>query len=131
MAGTFHCTVVTPEREVLDRELSYASIPAWDGQVGIEHLRAPLLVQLGEGAMRLDSPDGSSDTLLIAGGFAQMKDDRLTILTEQATPQSEISRDEAETALREALARPAVTEQDYERRERQTARARAMMRLAR
>lgn len=43
MADTFHCSVVTPERAVLECEASFAAFPAHDGEIGIMPQRAPLL----------------------------------------------------------------------------------------
>lgn len=85
MPGSFQCTVVTPDAAVLDEQVTYANIPAHDGQIGFMIHRAPILLQLGEGRMTLDLADGGRRTATIAGGFAQMRDDRLTILTDKAT----------------------------------------------
>ncbi len=108
MADGFLCTVVTPEAQVFDGKVAYASIPAWDGQVGLMHLRAPMLCKLGDGALRLDPLSGSPRWFFVAGGFAQMKDDRLTIVATQATPADQINSDEAKAAFKAAQSRVAV-----------------------
>ena len=51
---SFQCTVVTPEQQVLDETVTQAILPAHDGQIGILTDRAPLLVKLGVGPLRLD-----------------------------------------------------------------------------
>ena len=83
MADTFHVSVITPERAVLETEATFVAFPAWDGEVGILRNRAPLLYKLGKGELRVQSPQGNHK-LRVEGGFAQMVDNRLTILTEQA-----------------------------------------------
>jgi F0F1-type ATP synthase epsilon subunit len=50
--------------------------------------RAPLLAKLGKGPLRLDLASGQRKLFRIQGGIAQMKDNRLTILTQTATPQT-------------------------------------------
>ena len=35
MAKTFRCSIVTPVASIFEGELTYASIPAWDGQLGM------------------------------------------------------------------------------------------------
>lgn len=35
MAKTFHCKLITPMAKVLDEEVVYASVPAWDGMLGV------------------------------------------------------------------------------------------------
>ena len=77
----FQCQLVTPEQQVLDESLTQAIIPAADGSLGILTHRAPLLAKLGTGRLRLDLASGQSREFLIEGGVAQMKDNRLTILT--------------------------------------------------
>jgi len=84
----FQCVVVTPEQQVLDESLTQAIIPAEDGLLGILTQRAPLLAKLGKGPLRLDLASGQKKMFRIEGGIAQMKDNRLTILTQVATPQA-------------------------------------------
>jgi F-type H+-transporting ATPase subunit epsilon len=83
----FQCVVVTPEQQVMDESLTQAIIPAEDGLLGILTHRAPLLAKLGKGPLRLDLASGQKKLFRIEGGIAQMKDNRLTILTQTATPQ--------------------------------------------
>lgn len=80
----FRCTIVTPELQAMDESATQAILPAWDGQIGILTGRAPLLIKLGRGPMRVDLPGGRTQTFQIDGGIAQMKDNRLTVLTNQA-----------------------------------------------
>lgn len=77
----FACVVVTPEQQLLDESLNQAIIPASDGLLGILTHRAPLLARLGKGPLRLDLASGQRKTYQIEGGVAQMKDNKLTILT--------------------------------------------------
>lgn len=81
---SFQCTLVTPEQQVMDGLITQAIVPAHDGLVGILTDRAPLLVKLGTGILRLDQPDKITREFKISGGVAQMKDNQLTILTQSA-----------------------------------------------
>ena len=80
----FKCVVVTPEQQMFDETITQAIVPAHDGQIGILTDRAPLLVKLGTGELRLDLAGGQSRRFTINGGIAQMKDNVLTILTNEA-----------------------------------------------
>lgn len=80
---TFHCSVVTPERAVLDTDATFVAFPAHDGEIGILYNRAPLLCQLGKGTLRVELGK-ESHRYTIEGGFAQMVDNKLTILTDNA-----------------------------------------------
>ncbi len=130
MAETFQLSVITPERAVLETEATFAALPAHDGELGVLRNRAPMLYRLGAGLLRVDSPQGKR-TFFVAGGFAQMVENRLTILTEVAREPEQLDRAAAERALAEALAMKGTTEADHAARERALASARAQLRLAR
>lgn len=129
MAKTFHCTVITPERPVLEREATFVAFPAFDGEMGVLPHRAPILAKLGAGELRVESPEGNAD-FFINGGFAQMVDDKLTLLTEEAKPKAELDRGKAAQELAAALALPALDEPQAQARERAVTRARALVRVA-
>ncbi|HYL05925.1 MAG TPA: ATP synthase F1 subunit epsilon [Thermoanaerobaculia bacterium] len=129
MANTFHVSVITPERAVLESDASFAAVPAHDGELGILHDRAPMLYRLGAGLLRLDTPAGKR-ALFVSGGFAQMVENRLTILTEVAKELDQLDRAAAERALADAQAMKGVTDSEFKARQRALASARAQLRLA-
>ena len=130
MAKTFHCSIVTPAAAVFEGDLIYASIPAWDGQLGMMPGESPLLTKLGTGSLRLDSPDGNSRWFLIDGGFAQVQGDNLTLLTEGAIAAESLSLQEAQAELAEANARVTKPGEDRAKVERDQQRALAKIALA-
>ena len=129
MAKTFHCTVITPERPVLERDATFVAFPAFDGEMGVLPHRAPILAKLGAGELRVESREGNA-AFFINGGFAQMVDDKLTLLTEEAKPKAELDRGKAAQELASALALPALDEPQAQARERAVTRARALVRVA-
>ena len=126
---SFRCVVVTPEAQVLDESVSQAILPAHDGLVGVLTGRAPLLVKLGLGPLRVDLVGGQRQYFYVEGGVAQMKDNRLTVLTNEATPADEIDAEAARAEYAEAAARRVTDQHAVEDRERQMARARAKQQL--
>jgi F-type H+-transporting ATPase subunit epsilon len=126
---TFHCSVITPERAVLETEATFVAFPAWDGEVGILHDRAPLLYKMGTGELRVESPEGNH-TLFVDGGFAQMVENRLTLLTEQAKRIEEIDPAAAERALAEARTMPMVGDAAFAARQHAVQRAEVQLHLA-
>jgi F-type H+-transporting ATPase subunit epsilon len=129
MANTFHLSVITPERAVLETDVTFAAVPAHDGELGILKDRAAMLYRLGAGLLRVDAPEGKR-ALFVAGGFAQMVDNRLTILTEVAKELDQIDRATAERALADAQAMKGTSEAEFDARQRALAAARAQLRLA-
>ncbi len=130
MAKTFQCTLLTPEDQLFDEQVEYASIPAWDGLLGLEPQRAPLVAKLGIGPLRLDVAEGDSRWFLISSGFAQMKDNKLTLLADEAIPASELDVEKAREALKEAEARTAVKDADVDQKQRDAVKARTMIGIA-
>jgi F-type H+-transporting ATPase subunit epsilon len=126
----FRCVIVTPEQQVLDESLTQAILPAHDGLVGVLTDRAPLLVKLGQGPLRVDLAGGRTEHFYVEGGIAQMKENRLTILTNEATPASEIDAEAARAEYNEAVARKITDQHTAEDRERALTRARAKQQLA-
>ena len=125
---TFHCSVITPERAVLETEATFVAFPAWDGEVGILHDRAPLLFKMGTGELRVESPEGNQ-TLFVDGGFAQMVDNKLTLLTEQAKKIGEIDAAAAEKALAAARTLPMKTDAAFNARQHAVQSAQAQLHL--
>lgn len=79
------CSVLTPEKQVLDAAATAVVIPAHDGLIGILKNRAPLICELGKGELRIDTVDGKQERIHIEGGFASVRDNEVTILTEKAS----------------------------------------------
>ncbi len=131
MAATFRCAIVTPARTQFEQDAVYASFPAWDGQQGVIAGQSPLLSRLGYGPLRVDEAGGKSHWFLVEGGFAQVSEGSLTILTPRASPAGELSLEEAERELVEANARIGAAGKELPAVERDQQRALAKRALAR
>ena len=125
---TFRCSVITPERAVLECEARFVAFPAHDGEVGVLPNRAPLVCKLGIGALRVQTAD-TSHVLFVDGGFAQMLNNRLTILTEQARRVEELNAAGAQRSLTDALAMGIPDDAAYVARTSAVERARVQRRL--
>ena len=122
---SFQCTVVTPEQQALDETVEQVVLPAHDGQMGILTGRAPLLVKLGVGPLRVDLAGGRRRLFLVDGGVAQMRDDKLTVLTTVATAAEQIDVTAARADLAKAEAEQPADDAARDDRRRRIARARA------
>ena len=87
MATQLTVSVISPERTVFEGTADMVVAPAWDGEIGILRGHAPLVVLLGEGDLRVTS-GGSEQRFQVAGGFMQVADDVVTILSERTEPAS-------------------------------------------
>jgi F-type H+-transporting ATPase subunit epsilon len=84
--------VVTPERQVLEETCTEVVIPAHDGELGILFNRAPIMCELGIGQLRYRK-GAETRRVFIDGGFAQVVDNRVSVLTNRALLASEITSD--------------------------------------
>ena len=75
-------SVISPERVLFEGEANSVVAPAFDGEVGILSDHAPMMTLLGKGTLRLD---GASKSFEIEGGFLQVIDNNVRIVTEKAT----------------------------------------------
>jgi len=80
-------SVISPEATVYEGRASQVIAPAWDGLVGILPDHAPMIVLLGAGELRVDG-DGGTQRYQVSGGFMQVVDNRVTILSETASMDS-------------------------------------------
>jgi F-type H+-transporting ATPase subunit epsilon len=104
--------VVTSERQLLCEAVVEVTVPGADGQLGILPGHAPLITELGIGEMNYRSKSGTSGTLAIISGFAEVLGDRVTVLAEMAERPEEIVVSRAEEAKRRAEQRLASASSD-------------------
>ncbi len=83
MADRLTVAVISPERTIYEGEAELVVAPAWDGEVGILRHHAPMLALLGEGDVRVRLGN-DEHRFYVAGGFLQVANDVVTILSERA-----------------------------------------------
>ena len=81
--STLKVAIISPEKTVYEGEAEMVVAPAWDGEVGVLRGHAPMLVLLGAGEMRVRSGSGEQ-RFRVSGGFMQVADDVVTVLSESA-----------------------------------------------
>ncbi len=123
------CIVVTPERTELDREVDQLVLPMYDGEMGVLKGRAPLIGRLGFGQLRFSSDE--SDRYFIDGGFVQVENDVVSILTARAVKTDKLKADEIREELTKALAMPSSSPAAQKLKADALNRARGMLRTAR
>ena len=123
------CIVVTPEATSLDEKTDFVALPLFDGEVGIAPMHSPMIGRLGYGEMRLTT-GGKVSRFFIDGGFVQVANDVVTVLTDRAIPGEEVDADAARQQLDEAAKMPVPTDEAYNVRERRVAQARAQIRVS-
>ena len=110
--ATLQLELVSPAKLLLSRAVDMATLPAAEGEMGILPGHSPMIVALRGGVIAVSEGGQVTDRLYVAGGFAEVTADRVTILADEATPVSELSRAEAERRIAEAEAALATTSGD-------------------
>jgi F-type H+-transporting ATPase subunit epsilon len=90
--------VITPDRVVWDAKADEIILPSSTGQLGILSDHAPLLTALDIGVMRLKA-DGNWLSIVLMEGFAEVENNKVTILCNGAEEGSSIDRASAEAEL--------------------------------
>jgi F-type H+-transporting ATPase subunit epsilon len=83
MAGTFHFSLVSPERELFSGEVTQVDAPGSEGDVGVLAGHAPFMTTLKEGRVHVFLAGGER-AYDVHGGFADVTPGGLTILAESA-----------------------------------------------
>jgi F-type H+-transporting ATPase subunit epsilon len=122
------CVVVTPERTLFDQLVESVVLPLYDGELGVLPGRSPLIGRLGYGELRT-SQHGATKRYFIDGGFAQVRDNVVTVLTARATAAEAIDTTAAARELEQAQARKAAGEPEQLEKARAVDRARAQVRV--
>jgi F-type H+-transporting ATPase subunit epsilon len=126
--GAIECVVVTPERTVFDEVVEFVALPLYDGELGVLPRHTPLIGRLGYGELRTKRGN-ETHHYFVDGGFAQVRDDVVTVLTNRAIPAAAIDPAAATAELEAAHARVATTEHDQAEKAKAVTRARALIRI--
>ncbi len=124
---SLRCVVVTPEKAVLDAAADFVAVPMYDGELGVLPGRQAMIGRLGYGELRTVQGK-ATHRYYIDGGFVQVRDDVVTLLTPKAIPAEDLKPEAVQHALKEAL-QAAATAEAQEAQTRAQQRARAQMRI--
>ena len=102
MAETFEIEIATPERLLAREKAVRAQIPAKEGYIGVLPDHASLLSELGIGALTYTTPDDHRFSLAIRGGFLEIHENVVRVLSDIAEKGHEIDVARAEKDLKKA-----------------------------
>jgi F-type H+-transporting ATPase subunit epsilon len=123
------CVVVTPERTELDLQADSVTVPLFDGEMGILKGHSPLVGRLGYGVLRVKNATGTQ-SYFVDGGFVQVSNNVVSILTDRVVGLEQVTRSSAEAAMKTAIELPFDKPDLATVREKACNRARAMLRVA-
>jgi F-type H+-transporting ATPase subunit epsilon len=93
--------IVTPERLAYSDTVESVQLPGVEGELGVLPHHTPLVSMLGLGELKIRK-DGEIETFAIAGGFLQVRPDKVVVMAEMADMAAEIDVEKAAEARKEA-----------------------------
>jgi F-type H+-transporting ATPase subunit epsilon len=96
-----HLEIVTPEKLAYEDDVDMVLVPGIDGEMGILPHHTPLVSLLGVGELKIRK-GGSEESFAIAGGFLQVRPDKVVVMAETADLAAEIDLEKAQQARAEA-----------------------------
>ena len=95
--------IVSPERRAYTDEVDMVIVPGIDGQLGILPHHTRLISVLGVGELRIKK-GGTEESLLISGGFVEVRPDKVIVMADLAEHSGEIDEARAAEARKRAEA---------------------------
>ena len=126
---TLKVVVVTPEKAAFEGGAEFVVLPMFDGELGVLPGRAALIGRLGAGELRLRA-GAASTRFYVEPGFAQVRDDVVTVLTARAVKAADVTTAAAEQAAAAAEALPSGTAAERANKTRARERAQGMKQVA-
>ncbi len=110
----FKLRVISPEKVLLEAEVASAIFPGEDGFFGILPRHAPMVSLTASNLLTAKLSDGGDVDLLIHDGFAEIRDNVLTVLTRSAEKASDVDLERARSAAERARKRIRANKAEYD-----------------
>ncbi len=94
--------LVSPERLLLSEAVEMVVVPGTEGDFGVLPRHTPMISTLRPGVIRVFEKGAVTESIFVAGGFAEVTPERCTVLADQALPLAQIDRAAAEQQLADA-----------------------------
>lgn len=124
--------IVTPEKMVVDLQADSVTVPTAKGEIGILPSHAPLISSLRAGVLSYKA-GGSSEEMVVSGGFVEVSGNKVSILADVAENKDEIDIESAKAEKKEAgklLGSWKGTEEEFELEVERLEKAQARLALA-
>ena len=106
MADSITLRVITPESVVLDTQVASLQFPGVDGSIGVMRGHAPMVAAVDSGELEYRESKGGPETFFfVSGGFAEVRDNTVRIVTDACERPTDIDIKRAEEANQRARER--------------------------
>ena len=102
MAKEFTLSVVAPDREVVAEKVTSVVAPGTSGYFGVMADHLPLVAGLKAGLLEYLDSGNQRNYVYVGGGFVEVRDNRMTVLADEASRAKDIDLSRAEAELEQA-----------------------------
>ena len=102
MAETTQFELLSPEKLVLSKAVEMVVVPGSEGYFGVLPRHAPMISTLDSGVIDIHEGGSVVERIFVAGGFAEVTEERCTVLAENAVPLGDIDVAAAEKEIADA-----------------------------
>ena len=102
MADMVTMDLVSPEKLLLSDAYEMVVIPGAEGDFAIMAGHTPITSTLRPGVISIYEGDVEKDRIFVNGGFAQVSDDKITVLAEEAIHVVDLDRSDLEQRVQNA-----------------------------
>lgn len=102
MAETLEFELVSPEKLLVSEPVEMVIVPGAEGNFGAMPRHAPMLSTVRPGVLDIYKDGKVANQIFVAGGFAEVTEERCTVLAEEAVVLSELTRESVEKRLQAA-----------------------------
>jgi F-type H+-transporting ATPase subunit epsilon len=113
MADKIQFELVSPAKLLVSSKVDMVVVPGSEGDFGALALHAPMITTVRPGVIDIHDGGKVSSSIFVAGGFAEVNEERVTVLAEEAIPVGELTADMAEA--RKKAAKDALDDAKSER----------------
>ena len=95
--------ITTPQKPVLDKEVDFVVLPAYEGEMGILPGHAPYVAILNYGELRY-TIEGQEETFALMGGLAEIANNEVSVFAEDIALAREVDEEAAKQKIAQAKA---------------------------
>ena len=115
MADKVEFELVSPEKLLVSQPLDMVVVPGGEGNFGVLAGHAPMITTVRPGVIDMYEGDRVIERIFVAGGFAEVTEQRCTVLAQEAVAVSELDRAAVEKQVSDLTEDLADAKSDTER----------------
>jgi F-type H+-transporting ATPase subunit epsilon len=115
MADKIKFELVSPAKLLMSAAVDMVVVPGTEGDFGALALHAPMIATVRPGVIDVHDGGKVSSQIFVAGGFAEVNEERVTVLAEEAMPVADVTKTLAEGRIKAAKQALADAKTDLEK----------------